>query len=88
MIVWEEKWHTEGLPNLGDYIQLRVAESNDLDSPTDVLEGFVSRLNYPSPGGISIDSPGEWPDGWGWGSWRRGALPEFRSVVRRVAVDA
>lgn len=86
MIVWEEKWHTEGWPDLGDYVQIRHHDEN---TPEDVRvsEGTV----------IRIDAESDWlylwpevPDDHGRiaEAWRRGALPEFQSVVRRETADA
>lgn len=82
-IVWEDKWRDyPDVPVLGDYIQVRV-EHNDTKEHH-VLEGVVTRVLHHM---IWI-TPDPLNDDWCWCEWRRGALPEHRSVVRRKTVDA
>lgn len=84
MIVWEEKWHDyPDMPHVGEYIQMQIEHDDTKNS--DIIEGIVSGV---SEQGVITIVPDEYGDRWYWVQWRRGALPEHRSVERREKVDA
>lgn len=86
MIVWEEKWHTEGWPDLGDYVQIRHCDQI-VESDVRVSEGTVVKIDL-NEGWLFLCP--EIPEDHARVAleWRRGALPEYKSVVRRASVDA
>ena len=88
-IIWEDRWHDyPDVPAPGDYIQVKVqrVEMNRIVPGSETtLEGMVSEVRE---NGWFTLIPDPLADIWCWDRWRRGALPEHRSVVRRKTVDA
>lgn len=87
-IVWGE-WQYEGLPVLGDYVQ--VLAEHDVTGERQTDEGFVVCIRdaYDQrqvwlSGEEIIDGPCDISAI----CWRRGALPEYKEVLRRQTVDA
>jgi hypothetical protein len=47
MIQWEDKWHSEDVPEVGSYIEFEGYINGDLCSPPATHRGFVTSNTYP-----------------------------------------
>lgn len=84
-IVWEPEWRHFGMPEIGDYVQLRSEHEVTGDLRTE--EGFVVAMVLEDDGVVYLrlhTDPAVKPqdERWWIHCWRLGALPEYVSVHR------